>query len=135
VHYNTARELDGRIVPHTKTRFCPPGQVHTKPKSRAGFATLTLKGQNDAMGTSRITQESFTGSYWVLVHSDRKDNMSRNFGRPVPPIDLGFGMLVFSSLENAIFAAKEQFRLYGIACRPQLLIPPTTSTENHCNTD
>ena len=86
------------------------------------------------MGTSTHTLDTFSGEYWVLVHSDRKDGMCRNFNMPVRPIDLGFGMLVFSSFANAAFAAKEQFRLYGIACRPQLLIPPDPP-ENHCNPD
>ena len=76
-----------------------------------------------AKASTRFVGDKFTGEYWVLVESNRKDPLSN--WEPVPPIDLGFGMLVFSSLENATFASKEQYRLYGITCRPQLLTPLT----------
>jgi hypothetical protein len=77
----------------------------------------------------RFSYEQFTGEYWVLVHSDRQDG-TRN-GAPVRPIDMPYGMLVFSNEENAFAAANEQFRLYGLACRPQLLVPPPPLSEDH----
>jgi len=82
--------------------------------------------------------EKFTCEYWVLVHSIRRDHKNTDSylldGAPVRPIDMQVGMLVFSSFENAEIAAEEQYRLYGIRCRPQLLAKKE-SPENQCNPD